>query len=162
MCGIAGVFHYNNTAVDEGLLRRMCDCVSHRGPDGEGIFIARDQPVGLGHRRLSIVDLATGAQPMSDEQGDIWLVFNGEIYNYPDLKKELTGKGYRFRTTSDTEAIIHMYREYGEESFDRLNGIFALAIFDRRSRSLVLARDHFGVKPCTKRSQKARPLLVSN
>jgi asparagine synthase (glutamine-hydrolysing) len=147
MCGIAGIFHCENRAVDESMLRRMCDCLSHRGPDGEGIFIDQDHHIRLGHRRLSIVDLATGGQPMSDEEQDLWLVFNGEIYNYPDLKRELQGKGYRFRTTSDTEAIIHMYRQYGEACFARLNGIFALAIFDKRNRTLVLARDHFGVKP---------------
>src|SRR4051812_8027793 len=113
MCGIAGIFHYKDEVIDEALLKRMCDCVGHRGPDGQGTFIDQQHHVGLGHRRLSIVDLATGGQPMCDEGQDIWLVFNGEIYNYPDLKQELTAKGYRFRTTSDTEVIIHMYREYG-------------------------------------------------
>jgi asparagine synthase (glutamine-hydrolysing) len=125
----------------------MCDTVKHRGPDGEGVFVDEHHRVGLGHRRLSIVDLATGGQPMSNETEEVWLVFNGEIYNYPELKNELTAKGYRFRTTSDTEAIIHMYLEYGDKCFARLNGIFAVAIFDRRNGTLILARDHFGVKP---------------
>jgi asparagine synthase (glutamine-hydrolysing) len=147
MCGIAGVFHSSARAIDEGLLKRMCESVSHRGPDGDGIFIDQHHRVGLGHRRLSIVDLATGGQPMTNEAEDVWLVFNGEIYNYADLKQELTAKGYRFRTTSDTEAVIHMYSEYGKECFARLNGIFAVAIFDKRDGSVILARDHFGVKP---------------
>jgi len=147
MCGIVGIFHSRNKVIDEALLKRMCDSVRHRGPDGDGTFVDQHHHVGLGHRRLSIVDLTTGAQPMSNEEQDIWLIFNGEIYNYPDLKRELTAKGYRFRTTSDTEVIIHMYREYGEACFARFNGIFALAIFDMRHGSLVLARDHFGVKP---------------
>jgi len=148
MCGIAGVFHSKaNKAVDEALLQRMCESVSHRGPDGDGIFVDQHHRVGLAHRRLSIVDLATGGQPMTNEAGDVWLVLNGEIYNYPDLKRELAAKGYQFRTTSDTEVVVHMYSEYGKECFARLNGIFAVAIFDKRDGSLLLARDHFGVKP---------------
>src|SRR5262245_39244190 len=124
MCGIAGIFHADNTAVDEALLKRMCNSLSHRGPDGDGVFVDQHHHVGLGHRRLSIVDLATGGQPMSSEDQQIWLIFNGEIYNYPDLKQELKAKGYHFRTTSDTEVIIHMYREHGDACFARLNGIF--------------------------------------
>lgn len=148
MCGISGVYHYESKkAVDPLFIKQMCESISHRGPDGDGVWIDQQHHVGFGHRRLSIVDLATGAQPMTNESEDVWLIFNGEIYNYPDLKKELSAKGYRFRTTSDTEAIIFMYQEYGEAAFARLNGIFALAIFDRKKDCLVLARDHFGVKP---------------
>lgn len=147
MCGIVGIFHSKDRVVDEALLRRMCDTVTHRGPDGEGTFVDQRHRVGLGHRRLSIIDLTTGAQPMTNEEEDVWVVFNGEIYGYPELKDELLAKGYRFRTTSDTEVIIHMYKEYGEKCFSRLNGIFALAIFDKRDGRLLLARDHFGVKP---------------
>ncbi|HZY80877.1 MAG TPA: asparagine synthase (glutamine-hydrolyzing) [Cyclobacteriaceae bacterium] len=148
MCGISGIYNFQSKKpVDALLLKQMCDSIAHRGPDGDGVFIDQQHHIGLGHRRLSIVDLATGGQPMTDESEDVWLIFNGEIYNYPDLKRELQAKGYHFRTTSDTEAIIFMYKEYGAESFARLNGIFAFAIFDKKNDCLVLARDHFGVKP---------------
>lgn len=125
----------------------MCDTIIHRGPDDGGVFLSEDQLLGLGHRRLSIIDLTTGQQPMSNPEGTIWIVFNGEIYNYPELKKELLQKGCQFRTTSDTEVIIQLYQVYGESAFHRLNGIFAFAIYDSTKNCLVLARDHFGVKP---------------
>lgn len=148
MCGIAGVFNYGNVKpVDEQSLLAMCGVIAHRGPDGEGTYIDPAARVGLGHRRLSIIDLEGGAQPMSNADGSVWIVYNGEIYNYPELKKELEGKGYKFRTRSDTEVIIHMYSAYGEDAFDRLNGIFAFALYDRSKQSLILCRDHYGVKP---------------
>jgi asparagine synthase (glutamine-hydrolysing) len=148
MCGIAGIFIFNwAQTLDRELLTRMCDCMIHRGPDEEGFFIDETQKVGLGHRRLSIIDLATGKQPMSDREGRIWLVFNGEIYNFRELRKELEQRGHIFQTKSDTEVIIYMYKEYGETAFARLNGIFAFAIYDQQKRVLILARDHFGVKP---------------
>ncbi len=148
MCGIAGVFNYGNVKpVDEGILRSMCHVIAHRGPDGEGLFVDPEVRVGLGHRRLSIIDLEGGAQPMSNADESVWIVFNGEIYNYPELKEELQGKGYKFRTRSDTEVIIHMYSAYGEAAFDRLNGIFSFALYDKNKKSLILARDHYGVKP---------------
>jgi len=148
MCGITGIYNFQSKgAVDKSLLQAMCDSIRHRGPDDEGIFIDQDRHVGLGHRRLSIIDLSSGHQPMANHTGNIWIVFNGEIYNYLELKKELTSKGYQFTTTSDTEVIISLYQEYGEDAFARLNGIFAFAIFDKNKSTLVLARDHFGVKP---------------
>jgi asparagine synthase (glutamine-hydrolysing) len=148
MCGIAGIYNISSKdRIDQVTLKTMCDSISHRGPDGEGQFIDEENHIGLGHRRLSIIDLSSGGQPMSDPSEMVWLVFNGEIYNYLDLKNELIQKGYKFRTTSDTEVIIHMYREYGESAFVRLNGIFAFAIFDKIKKTLILSRDHFGVKP---------------
>ena len=148
MCGIAGKFNYlSKEPVDSDLIRRMCDSIRHRGPDEDGCYVDELFTVGLGHRRLSILDIATGQQPMSNATGDVWIVFNGEIYNFPELKAELQRKNHQFRTTSDTEVIIHLYEEYGERAFSRLNGIFAFAIYDGRKRCLLLARDHFGVKP---------------
>jgi len=148
MCGITGQFNFNySKPIQENTLQKMTSIISHRGPDDEGIYISKNRKVGLGHRRLSIIDLKSGHQPMSDIYGKVWIVFNGEIYNFPELKKELINKGYKFRTTSDTEVIINFYLEYGEEQFYRLNGIFAFAIYDEKENKLVLARDHFGVKP---------------
>ena len=148
MCGITGIFNYQNKqSIDPQVLQRMCDSVRHRGPDDEGIYIDPTARCGLGHRRLSIIDLTTGKQPMFNATKTIWIVFNGEIYNFVELKKELQEKGYRFCTTSDTEVIIYLYEEYGEKGFERLNGIFAFGIYDKRNRCLILARDHFGVKP---------------
>lgn len=122
----------------------MAGSIAHRGPDDEGYFISG--PVGLGFRRLSIIDLAGGHQPMSDAEESVWVIFNGEIYNFPDLKRELEAFGHRFRTKSDTEVIVHGYKQWGEEVLNRLNGMFGLAIWDVRKRRLVLARDPFGIK----------------
>jgi len=148
MCGITGIFNYQtNQSVDLAVLKRMCRSIVHRGPDEGGFFIDQQSGVGLGHRRLSIIDLKTGKQPMSNSSENIWIVYNGEIYNFPELKKELQGKGYHFRTTSDTEVIIYLYEKYGEKAFSLLNGIFAFAIYDKRQKCVILARDYFGVKP---------------
>ncbi|MBX2962035.1 MAG: asparagine synthase (glutamine-hydrolyzing) [Cyclobacteriaceae bacterium] len=148
MCGIAGIYSVaTSREIDHVTLKEMCDSINHRGPDDEGVFIDQECFVGLGHRRLSIIDLSTGGQPMCDAEQALWIVFNGEIYNYRELKDELKKRGYQFKTTSDTEVIIHLYKEYGVSAFGKLNGIFALAIFDRTSRTLILARDHFGIKP---------------
>jgi len=148
MCGICGIFAPQRArAIDADSLRRMTATLEHRGPDDQGEFVDGEAGVGLGHRRLSIIDLSLGHQPMTDEAGDITIVFNGEIYNFPSLRKELQAKGHHFRTLSDTEVIICLYKEYGAQAFARMNGIFALAIYDARIRGLVLARDHFGVKP---------------
>jgi asparagine synthase (glutamine-hydrolysing) len=148
MCGITGIFNYQTAQeVNTELLSGMCDSIAHRGPDEEGFFTDQETGVALAHKRLSIIDIKTGKQPMSNVDETIWIAFNGEIYNFPELKNELRGKGYSFRTTSDTEVIIYMYEEYGEESFARLNGIFASAIYDKRKKCVILARDHFGVKP---------------
>ena len=148
MCGITGIFDYRNSrSVDETLLRQMTRSITHRGPDGEGFYFDHPAGLGLGHRRLSIIDLTSGDQPMSNIQEDVWIVFNGEIYNFPELKTQLRQHGYEFRTTSDTEVIIYMYQEYSEKSFEMLNGMFAFALYDKNKKTLFLVRDHFGVKP---------------
>ena len=123
----------------------MSDTLTHRGPDDEGFFV--DRNVGLGMRRLNVIDLVTGHQPISNEDGSIWIVFNGEIYNYPELRKELEKKGHRFSTNTDTETVVHAYEEYGENCVKHLNGMFAFAIWDGPRQRLVLARDRLGVKP---------------
>jgi asparagine synthase (glutamine-hydrolysing) len=162
MCGIAGYISLTGAAKpDERLVRRMCRAIEHRGPDGEGIHSEPDGGVVLGHRRLSIIDLATGAQPMCNSDGSVHLVFNGEIYNFLELKRELAASGAHFRTTSDTEVIIASYERWGVEAFDRLNGIFAIALLDRRTRSLHLVRDHYGVKPLYYITTKRRLLFGS-
>src|SRR6267378_8310957 len=117
----------------------MADTIHHRGPDDEGYYVSG--PIGLGFRRLSIIDLQCGHQPLSNEDGTIWIVFNGEIYNFQELREFLLGKGHVFRTKSDTEVIVHLYEELGEAFVDRLNGMFAIAIWDRKLKTLVLARD---------------------
>lgn len=148
MCGITGIYNYSDqAAVETELLKNMCQMIAHRGPDGEGTYFDQAAGIGLGHRRLSIIDLEGGHQPMATGDERLWIVFNGEIYNFPELKAELEGKGHHFQTRSDTEVILYLYREYGIKGFARLNGIFAFAIYDTEDRSLVLARDHFGVKP---------------
>ncbi|MBV9819729.1 MAG: asparagine synthase (glutamine-hydrolyzing) [Solirubrobacterales bacterium] len=147
MCGIAGVFEYRRrAAVDEAALVRMRETLRHRGPDGEGLFISPDRMVGLGHRRLAIVDPAGGAQPMVGPTGQV-LVFNGEIYNYPTLRRELEADGICFRTRCDSEVILRLYERDGEGCVDRLNGMFAFAIWDPDPRKLFFARDGIGEKP---------------
>ncbi len=148
MCGITGIYNYSDqAAVAPDLLKNMCRMIAHRCPDGECTYYDQAAGLGLGHRRLSIIDLEGGHQPMTTADECLWIVFNGEIYNFPELKAELEAKGHRFQTRSDTEVILYLYREYGIKGFARLNGIFAFAIYDTIARSLVLARDHFGVKP---------------
>jgi asparagine synthase (glutamine-hydrolysing) len=145
MCGICGQFNFADQApVQRRVLEKMTTTMVHRGPDDQGYYI--DGPLGLGFRRLSIIDLAGGHQPMSDPEESVWVVFNGEIYNYPELKRELEGYGHKFRTTSDTEVIVHGYKQWGKEILNRLNGMFGLAIWDTRHRRLVVARDRFGIK----------------
>ena len=122
----------------------MAASISHRGPDDEGYHIAG--PLGLGFRRLSIIDLTGGHQPMSDQEESIWVIFNGEIYNFPELKSELEGHGHIFRTKSDTEIIVHGYKQWGDDVLNHLNGMFGLAIWDVQQERLVLARDPFGIK----------------
>jgi len=146
MCGIAGIFHLETAKpVDAARVRRMTDALSHRGPDGSGVWTAPG--VGLGHRRLSIIDLAGGAQPMANADESLIITFNGEIYNFREIRAELEERGHRFRTHSDTEVILHAYRQWGEECIGRLNGMFAFALYDRGTGSLWLARDRLGVKP---------------
>src|SRR5437879_4567156 len=149
MCGICGVLAFGPSAtpVDEPTLRAMADSIQHRGPDDDGYFVSPDHTVGLGFRRLSIVDLATGDQPMCNEDGSIWLVFNGEIYNHADHRPGLEARGHRFKSRSDSEVILHLYEEYGPDCVHRMRGMFAFAIWDSRRRTLLLARDRIGVKP---------------
>lgn len=146
MCGIAGILEFDSQRRPslEGL-RRMASMLTHRGPDEEGFYSSG--PIGLAHRRLSIIDLASGQQPMSSPDGHVWVVFNGEIYNYPELKVEIEQYGYEFRTRSDTEVLLALYLQYGLECFAKLNGMFACAFWDSRSQQLVLARDRLGKKP---------------
>jgi asparagine synthase (glutamine-hydrolysing) len=145
MCGIAGQFNFQRRKpVKRETIVRMARSIAHRGPDDEGFFIVG--PVGLGFRRLSIIDLAGGHQPMSDAEESVWVIFNGEIYNYKELRVELRNKGHQFRTNSDTEVIIHGYKEWGTEVFNHLNGMFGLAIWDAPNERLVVARDAMGIK----------------
>lgn len=146
MCGICGILYSNQQRnVEEDILRTMNRSLEHRGPDDEGYFI--DGQTGLAMRRLSIIDLATGKQPISNEDNSVWIVFNGEIYNYLELKNDLEANGHIFKTESDTEVIVHLYEDYQSECVNYLNGMFAFAIWDKRQRRLLLARDRFGIKP---------------
>ena len=146
MCGISGIaFHDPDRRVPRALIDRMNQAMTHRGPDEHGIQLFGN--IGLGHRRLSIIDLASGQQPMSNEDGSVWIVYNGEVYNHEDLRRRLEGCGHRYRTRCDTESIIHLYEEDGLAFASGLRGMFAVAIWDARTRSLVLARDSVGIKP---------------
>ena len=146
MCGIAGIVSFDPSArVDEGRLTRMRDVLTHRGPDGSGNWI--EGPVGLAHRRLAIIDVAAGQQPMATEDGRVWGVFNGEIYNHASLRPGLEAKGHQYRTRSDTETILHLYEEFGDRAADQLQGMFAIALWDRAEQRLWLARDRLGIKP---------------
>jgi asparagine synthase (glutamine-hydrolysing) len=145
MCGICGQFNFaRNEPVEPETIRRMTDSIAHRGPDDEGYFISG--PVGLGFRRLSIIDLAGGHQPMSDVEETVWVIFNGEIYNFKELRAELEQCGHHFRTRCDTEVIVHGYKEWGTEVFNHLNGMFGVAIWDVKKQRLVVARDAMGIK----------------
>lgn len=148
MCGIFGVFNFSpKLPINKELFKRATNLLEHRGPDGEGFYFDDNNGLGFGHRRLSILDLQTGDQPMCNEDGTIWIVFNGEIYNYKEIRSYLIEKAHVFKTKSDTEAIIHAYEEFGDECPNKFNGIFAFAIWDSKRQRLFLARDHFGVKP---------------
>ncbi len=146
MCGICGKLGFDgHGTVSPALIGRMLRTIAHRGPDGEGIHVSG--PVGLGHRRLAIIDLNTGQQPLSNEDGTVWITFNGEIYNYQELRQGLIGRGHIFKTKSDTEVIVHLYEEHGTACVEKLRGMFAFAIWDERNKTLVLARDRVGIKP---------------
>jgi asparagine synthase (glutamine-hydrolysing) len=145
MCGIAGVAALANAPVSQSQLQRMCDAMVHRGPDDAGYLV--DPGVAIGMRRLSIIDLHGGHQPIFNEDDSVAVVFNGEIYNYQELRAGLEARGHRFKTCSDTEVIVHLWEDRGAEFADQLNGMFAIALLDRRQRRLVLARDHVGIKP---------------
>lgn len=146
MCGIVGLLNLSQgPGPEESVLRRMLAMIRHRGPDGFGIYLG--DSVGLGNARLSIIDLSGGQQPISNEEGTLWIVCNGEVFNYVELRAELEGRGHRFSTHTDTEAILHLYEDLGPKCLHRLNGQFALAIWDERDRSLFLARDRVGIRP---------------
>ena len=145
MCGIVGIVRWDRAPVAEEEIRAMCGAMVHRGPDEEGVYLG--DGVGLGMRRLSIIDLDNGQQPISNEDGSVWIVFNGEIYNYVELREALVAQGYQFRGTSDTEVLLNLYRAKGTKMFPLLNGMFALAIYDQPRRQLILARDRLGKKP---------------
>ncbi|PYV73163.1 MAG: asparagine synthase (glutamine-hydrolyzing) [Acidobacteria bacterium] len=146
MCGIAGILEFGRDArADSDALREMCRIMAHRGPDDEGFYF--DGHLGIGMRRLSIVDLTTGHQPISNENGSIWIVFNGEIYNHLSLREQLIARGHAYRTHSDTETIVHLYEEYGRDCVKHLRGMFAFAIWDKNKKVLFIARDRLGIKP---------------
>ena len=145
MCGICGIAINGNAVVNAAVIERMRDTLIHRGPDGEGIHVSPG--VGLGHRRLSIVDVAHGQQPMQSDDGRYVIVYNGEVFNHPELKSGLEFEGVRYRTRSDTETVLRMYERHGERAVEHLRGMFAIAIWDTKERQLFLARDRFGVKP---------------
>jgi len=146
MCGICGIVQAKNeTPIPNSLLRAMCQTIVHRGPDDEGIFI--EKKAALGTRRLSIIDVEGGHQPLSNEDGSIWIAHNGEVYNFPELRKELISRGHTFSTRTDTETIIHCYEEWGDTFVNKLRGMFVFALWDRRKERLILVRDRIGIKP---------------
>ena len=146
MCGIAGVLHFHGAAADPETVARMTDVLAHRGPDAHGVQVSG--PAGLGHRRLSIIDLSeSGRQPMPNEDGSVWITYNGEIYNYREIRDELLNLGHTFISETDTEVVVHAYEEWGRECIHRFNGMFAFGIWSARENSLWLARDRMGIKP---------------
>src|SRR6185436_11205926 len=146
MCGIVGILKLKpGERVEETRLARMRDTLRHRGPDGEGLHV--EGPIGLGHRRLAIVDPKGGRQPMANEDQNVWIVCNGEIYNHPAIRPNLEARGHRYRTRSDNETILHLYEEEGDGCVESLRGMFAFALWDGRSSRLLLARDRLGIKP---------------
>jgi asparagine synthase (glutamine-hydrolysing) len=160
MCGICGVFNFGTgEPADRAMLKRATDAMAHRGPDDEGFHL--DGSLGLGNRRLSIIDLPGGHQPISNEGDTVWITFNGEIYNYRELRPGLEARGHRFRTSSDTETILHLYEEHGTNCLDHLRGMFAFAVWDSRARRLFVARDRLGVKPVFYREEPGRVIFAS-
>jgi asparagine synthase (glutamine-hydrolysing) len=160
MCGIAGIFDTGGGAPVEGeAIRRMCHTLIHRGPDDEGIYV--QEGIGLGVRRLSVMDLVSGHQPVHNEDNNVWVVFNGEIFNFRELRAELEGRGHHFYTNSDTEVIVHLFEEHGADCVKKLRGMFAFAVYDERGRRLLLARDRLGIKPLCYALHKGRVLFGS-
>src|SRR5438876_7237970 len=145
MCGIVGILSLGPKPVLLEELREMSMAIEHRGPDEDGFYLGTD--VGLGMRRLSIIDLKTGRQPIANEDGTIRVVFNGEIYNYKQLRRDLEQKGHSLSTNTDTETIVHLYEEYGDRCVEEMRGMFAFALWDERNKTLLLARDRLGIKP---------------
>ena len=146
MCGIAGYVDLSSE-VHPNTIREMIDEIAYRGPDSSGVFLNKDKTVALGIRRLSIIDLKTGDQPIKNEDGSVVVIFNGEIYNYKELRTDLIKRNHKFKTQSDTEVLVHGYEEWGEDFVRKLNGMFAFAIWDERKKRLLLARDRAGIKP---------------
>ena len=160
MCGIAGVVSAQpGDRIEAATVHRMCEAIVHRGPDDEGIFVK--DGVGLGMRRLSIIDLSGGHQPVFNEDRSVWIVFNGEIYNFPELRADLIKNGHQFSTHTDTEVIVHLYEEFGAACVDKLRGMFAFALYDERQRKLLMARDRLGKKPLHYSLQNQRLLFGS-
>jgi len=145
VCGIAGIVNYSMDRLDRRIVEDMVDVMGHRGPDGRGVFM--DKHVAFGHVRLSIIDLAGSHQPLANEDDSVWVTFNGEIYNYRELREELLAKGHHFRTQGDTETLVHLYEDQGQDMLHRLKGMFAFAIWDKARRRLLMARDRMGIKP---------------
>ncbi len=146
MCGFCGIYEPTGTAgVDPTLLRQMTGLMAERGPDAEGFW--SDARIGLGHRRLTVIDLAAGEQPVYNEDRSILVMFNGEIFNYQELRQDLVARGHRFSTNTDTEVIVHSYEEFGTTCVERFRGMFAFALYDTRQGTLFLARDRLGIKP---------------
>ena len=146
MCGITGILGKSKLSRD--VIEKMTFAVAHRGPDSQGIFISEDQRLALGHRRLSVIDLSTSAnQPMTSTKGRYTIVYNGEIYNFKEIRKELENKGHQFTTSSDTEVILNAFAEWNTDSFEKLQGMFAIAIYDKDTKNTFLARDRMGKKP---------------
>src|SRR5512143_2035914 len=145
MCGICGLSYSDRRLGDREVLRGMNDAIQHRGPDSDGSYVAAG--VGLAIRRLAIIDVKGGDQPISNEDGSLWVVMNGELYNYPEMRKELEGRGHRFKTKTDTECILHYYEDEGDACIQHFRGMFAFALWDTRRQRLLLARDRLGKKP---------------
>ena len=160
MCGIAGLIDPSEVALEDSL-QHMLERMVHRGPDGEGRFVAKDIGLALGMRRLSIIDIEGGAQPIWNEDDMVGVVFNGEIYNYLELRRDLIARGHRFKTASDTEVLVHLYEDKGAEMTASLRGMFAFCIYDRVRNCLFLARDHFGQKPLYYTAAKGRFAFAS-
>ena len=171
MCGITGAVWTDDAApLERGTLERMTEKLRHRGPDDRGFYLGHCRAAGpnhppmhvaLGMRRLSIIDRAGGHQPMSNEDGTVWIVFNGEIYNYLELRHRLEGSSHQFRTQSDTETLVHLYEDEGIDFLSHINGMFALALWDERRGELLLARDRLGQKPLVYRHENGRLLFAS-
>ena len=159
MCGIAGIVNFKNREDQAAVLNPMLRSMRHRGPDATGLYLS-DQ-AGLGHARLSIIDLSGGHQPIHNEDRTVWIVFNGEIFNYPELRDHLIDLGHTFYTQSDTEVMVHLYEAYGTDLFDHLNGQFAIAIWDQRKRVLLLGRDRMGIRPLFYHQNGQRLLIAS-
>ena len=146
MCGIVGILNLcEPRSIDLGLVSSMAGAIRHRGPDEFGMYL--DKYIGMGNVRLSIIDISGGSQPISNEDQSLWIVYNGEAFNYIELKQELIERGHRFATDSDTEVVLHLYEEYGPNASQKLNGQFAIAIWDRNNHELFLARDRLGIRP---------------